>query len=233
MRLYLIRHADPDYPNNTITPAGHLEAKALAKRLAYEGVTHLFASPLGRAIDTMKYTAKKTGLPWEILDWTQELHLLTKVPGLGDHAAWDMHGEIIRRELPRHLGKVVDYAPSIDLPKVKKDFESLKKSSAAFLSRFGYEREDGVYRVKAPNRFRVAVFCHGGFGLTWLAHLLEIPLAQMYAGFFLPPSSVTTVLMDERSHEFATPRAIGVGDVAHLYNAKLPTQPSGVKSSFF
>lgn len=28
MRLYIIRHADPDYPNNTITPAGHLEAKA-------------------------------------------------------------------------------------------------------------------------------------------------------------------------------------------------------------
>lgn len=30
MRLYIIRHADPDYPNNTITPEGHLEAQALA-----------------------------------------------------------------------------------------------------------------------------------------------------------------------------------------------------------
>ncbi len=29
MRLYIIRHADPDYPNNTITPEGHLEAQAL------------------------------------------------------------------------------------------------------------------------------------------------------------------------------------------------------------
>ncbi|MEC9258269.1 MAG: histidine phosphatase family protein, partial [Candidatus Poribacteria bacterium] len=28
MRLYIIRHADPDYPNRTITEKGHLEAQA-------------------------------------------------------------------------------------------------------------------------------------------------------------------------------------------------------------
>lgn len=38
MRLYIIRHADPDYPNNTITPEGHLEAQALAKRLSSHGL---------------------------------------------------------------------------------------------------------------------------------------------------------------------------------------------------
>ena len=32
MRLYIIRHADPDYPNRTITEKGHLEAQSLAKR---------------------------------------------------------------------------------------------------------------------------------------------------------------------------------------------------------
>ena len=34
MRLYIIRHADPDYKNDTITVFGHKDAQALAKRLA-------------------------------------------------------------------------------------------------------------------------------------------------------------------------------------------------------
>ena len=34
MKILLIRHAEPDYPNHTITAPGHLEAQALAERLA-------------------------------------------------------------------------------------------------------------------------------------------------------------------------------------------------------
>jgi probable phosphoglycerate mutase len=47
LRLYIIRHGDPDYINNTITPQGHLEAQALAKRLEREGITRIYSSPLG------------------------------------------------------------------------------------------------------------------------------------------------------------------------------------------
>ncbi len=61
MRLYIIRHADPDYANNTITPDGALEADALSKRLAKVGFDWIYSSPLGRAIDTMNYTAERIG----------------------------------------------------------------------------------------------------------------------------------------------------------------------------
>lgn len=82
-----------------------------------------------------------------------------------------------------------------------------------------------------PNRAKIAVFCHGGLGLTWLAHLLEIPLPLVWSGFWLPPSSVTTVLFDERSPQWAVPRVVGLGDVSHLYEAGLPVQPSGIKAN--
>ena len=62
-------------------------------------------------------------------------------------------------------------------------------------------------------------------------HLLEIPLPLMWAGFHLPPSSVTTVLFDERSEQWAVPRCTGVGDVSHLYAAGLPVQPAGIKAN--
>ena len=55
MRIYIIRHADPDYENDTITPRGHLEAKALAERMLQENIDSI-CSPLQRARHTMNYT---------------------------------------------------------------------------------------------------------------------------------------------------------------------------------
>ena len=34
MRIYIIRHADPDYDNDTLTSVGHRKAVALAEKLA-------------------------------------------------------------------------------------------------------------------------------------------------------------------------------------------------------
>ena len=34
MEILLIRHGDPDYPNDTLTPKGHDEAARLARFLA-------------------------------------------------------------------------------------------------------------------------------------------------------------------------------------------------------
>ena len=83
----------------------------------------------------------------------------------------------------------------------------------------------------APNSERIAVFCHGGFGLAWLAHLLEIPLALMWSGFWLPPSSVTTIFLEQRTETWAVPRCVGLGDVSHLYAAGLPIQPRGIHAT--
>ena len=58
MRLYIIRHGDPDYTTDTLTAIGQREAQALAARLANERLTHIYSSPLGRARETMSYIAK-------------------------------------------------------------------------------------------------------------------------------------------------------------------------------
>ncbi len=50
MRLYLIRHADPDYENDKLTPAGELEAAALARRLAAYHLDAIYSSPMPRAL---------------------------------------------------------------------------------------------------------------------------------------------------------------------------------------
>ena len=52
MRLLIVRHADPDYSIDSLTPAGWEEAKLLADRLAPIPVAAYYVSPLGRAKDT-------------------------------------------------------------------------------------------------------------------------------------------------------------------------------------
>jgi broad specificity phosphatase PhoE len=238
MRLYIIRHADPDYANDCITEAGHREAAALAERFARQGLDRIYTSPLTRARLTMQYTADRLGMSHEVLQWTQEMGHLPKLrqhcPRLdraSEFCIWDVHGHTVRGNgrLPTH-----DDWHTIEpftAPAYRSEFGQLQQASDAFLATHGFERDGGVYRFTRENRERVAVFCHGGFGLAWLAHLLAVPLPLMWAGFFLWPSSVTTILFDERAPGVAVPRCVGLADLSHLHAAGLPVQPSGVKAN--
>ncbi len=230
MRLFLIRHADPDYPNDSITPAGRLEAAALAQRMKKLGPDRIYSSPMGRARVTMQFTADAVGMPGTIENWTAELsHCRIDLPGWKNMCVWDTPAELIRAKEP-YVTADNWYQHELfrEHPLFAETFAAVKKNSDAFFTRHGYVREGGRYRIVKPNREKILMFCHGGLGLWWLAHLLEIPLPLMWAGFHLPPSSVTTVLFDERSRQWATPRCLGLGDVSHLYAAGLPVQPAGV-----
>ena len=234
MRLYIIRHADPDYANDTITPAGHLEAAALAERMASVGLDRVFCSPLGRARATAQYTCEALKIAPVIEPWLAELSgcSIERSPW-GKLTAWDCPGEVVRATAveSRRFDDAF-YTDTYATAPVRQVFNDIIRNSDDLLARLGYARQGGRYRIVEGNRLRVGVFCHGGFGLTWLAHLLEIPLPLMWSGFWLPPTSVTTILFDERSQQWAVPRCIGMGDVGHLYQAGLPVQPSGIKANY-
>jgi len=234
MRLYIIRHAEPDYENNTITKKGHKEAKALAQRLREEGLTRIYSSPLGRAVHTAEYTAKATGLKVQIEPWTHELSQL-KMQTLkrwGPMMAWDLPGEVMRLNRKHLTHDSWHKIPLLGEKKFQAEIARVHRDSDAFLKQHGYEREGGRYRVRKVNQERIAIFCHGGLGTTWLSHLLEIPLPLMWTGFWMAPSSFSTVLFDMRSRQWAVPRCIGFADVSHLYRAKLSVSPHGIKTNF-
>ena len=72
MKLYIIRHGDPDYANDCLTPLGKRQAEALGRRFANTDLDMVFISPLGRAQETAKPTCEIKKLHAEILDWTSE-----------------------------------------------------------------------------------------------------------------------------------------------------------------
>ena len=59
MLLFYIRHGDPVYDPDSLTPLGARQAEALAKRLARHGLDRIYASSSNRAM----LTAMATQLP--------------------------------------------------------------------------------------------------------------------------------------------------------------------------
>jgi hypothetical protein len=165
----------------------------------------------------------------EIEPWTTELDWSTGGQGsAGSQAVWDYPGEVFRGGSDYPSYENWHQTPPVHEDQLAERFARLVKASDEFLMRLGYAREGRRYRCIAPTDDRIAMFCHGGFGLTWLAHLLEIPVQTMWSGFWLPPSSVTMVLMEQQSSDWAVPRCVGMGDTSHLYAAGLPIQPRGI-----
>ena len=72
MRILLIRHAEPDYSVDSLTPKGRIEAELLSRRLAACSVQDWYVSPLGRAKDTAAYTLSRLGREAEELPWLPE-----------------------------------------------------------------------------------------------------------------------------------------------------------------
>lgn len=229
MRLYIIRHASPDYDRDTITNNGHQEAAALSEFLGALHIDEIYSSPLGRAVDTAQYAVDRLKLPVTLESWVEELVQLW-IPEI-DKTLWDFDGSFFRStEILSRLNSWQSVSP-LDHPRLAEVQRMVAQRSDEFLSRQGLVREDGVYRIVRQNQKQIAVFCHLGLGLTWLSHLLEIPLPLVWAGFYLYPASVTTILFEERPVGIAVPRCLGLGDISHLVAQGIQPQPYGLLSN--
>ncbi|MBU8913700.1 MAG: histidine phosphatase family protein [Spirochaetales bacterium] len=230
MKIYLIRHGDPDYENDTLTERGHREADALVAYLKNEGIHQVVSSPMGRARDTCRYTAESLGLDVTVEPWMAELSLRADTEVR--RSAWDIPGHSIRNSEYLRDTAAFERVPSLPEQRVREILEELRRSSDKFLATLGYVRDGGVYRIEKRNDRKIAVFAHGGFGLSWLSVLLEIPLPLMWSGFFLHTSSVSQILFDERSSDLATPRCLMISALPHLFAASLEPGKAGVQANY-
>ena len=73
MLLYIIRHGDPNYENDCLTPKGVLQAEAVGKRIAASGIDRIFTSPMGRAKQTAEPACRLLGLNYTVEDWAHEI----------------------------------------------------------------------------------------------------------------------------------------------------------------
>ena len=90
MKLMFVRHAEPDYKHDSLTLKGHREAHLLSLRLAKLDVRDFYASPLGRAQETARYTLERTHRTAETLPWLAEFRGRSIDPETGaERIPWD------------------------------------------------------------------------------------------------------------------------------------------------
>lgn len=230
MKILIIRHGDPDYSVDGLTPTGQLEAELLSERLIRdENITAAYCSTMGRAKLTAAPTLAKLGLDCEYCDWLREFNYpQVNLPYLEESAiCWDLLPQFMD-ENPQLYSPTewmnVDFIKNSDVPAAYKNVcDELDK----VLAEHGYVRDGLKYKVTKPNHDTIAFFCHFGLGGILLSYLMNTsPMSILNNGFF-PPSSVTTVFSEERTEGIAAFRCCGMGDVSHLYPAQQTPSFSG------
>ncbi len=87
------------------------------------------------------------------------------------------------------------------------------------LKRHGYRRRKNIYEAVRPNRDTIALFCHFGLECVLLSHLIGASPMVLWHGTCAAPTSVTTVITEERRRGVASFRMSSFGDVTHLLQA--------------
>ena len=224
MKLLIIRHADPDYAQDSLTNTGWREAELLAGRLTSEDVKAFYVSPLGRARDTASVTLDRMDREAEILPWLREFNPVILRDGI-ETIAWDWlpaEWTAIPEFYDRNLWHTV---PVMRQGNVFEEYLKVTGGLDDVLEKHGYQRDGEIYRAVRASNETLVFFCHFGVECVMLAHLLGISPMVLWHGFCAAPASVTTLITEERREGAATFRAVSFGDTSHLYSA-------GLKPSF-
>ena len=220
MKLLIVRHADPDYSIDSLTETGWIEAEILSRRLSKLDVKAFYVSPRGRAKDTASLTLKAMGREATECQWLREFDALAKKPYENrDNIAWDWIPESWTDDADSYDPDRWMDSKLFQGTRVGEEYRWVAAELDKLLASYGYVRERNYYRAVEPNEDTIVFFCHFGLECVLLSHLLGISPMVLWHGTCAAPSSVTTVVTEERREGIASFRVIGFGDTSHLYEA--------------
>lgn len=236
MRLYFIRHGEPDYQNDSLTKIGQRQAEKLAGHIHELKLDEIYSSPLGRAWQTAACSAEKLGIKLQVLPWLRELRW-------GDYSGdaystaspWSINDRFIAERHSYPSGEAWKTDEAVKNDRIVQDVAEICASFDAWLKVRGFERCGQLYKVAASlaeKQRNVAFFCHGGVATALVSHLLNIPFWQMIAHAGVELTSITCIEIAEASSvaspadaenaanagkaHFAAARLVFYGDIHHL-----------------
>ncbi|MCR4787886.1 MAG: histidine phosphatase family protein [Lachnospiraceae bacterium] len=255
MKLIFVRHAEPDYIKDSLTPKGWEEARLLSLRAKDWNVTKCYLSPQGRARDTASFSLEALGMDAVTLPFLHEFAYNVIDPVTGRKGVpWDfIPSDWTRYDCMFKEGNGFFGYPCIsDNKMIPEKYDEVITGIDGILKEFGYIREGRFYRnLNAKKRYLTSTvgdnnkvknnspyddpkeetvlvfFCHLGVALLMISHLINIPFESLAHGFFLPASSVTILSTEERWEDEAYFRVQVMGDCMHLRRSGEPISPAG------
>jgi len=231
MILFYLRHGDPLYSPDTLTPLGKRQAEALSKRLALFGLDRIFVSSAERAQMTAAPTAELTKVEPVVLDWMNEKYAYADLSDYTEEGkrrwleALPRYRELFNSGEIRARGMAWTENSAFEGTKVPAGVARIRDEADAFLAELGYvhDRDHFRFLAKQPNDERVAVFAHEGFGKVFLSHILDIPY-PLYVMHFGMNHSGMSVIEFRNENGVCYPEALQLSGDGHLYREGLSTR---------
>ena len=231
MLFFYIRHGDPVYNPDSLTPLGARQAEALAKRLARYGIDEIYSSTSQRAKDTAKPTCEMLKKEITELDWCNEKYAWEEFTVINDDGkkGWVFcspeYRELFCRQEIRDLRNDWCNAPEFANDNFKNGVVRIRREVDAFFEQLGYchNQDKGTYISKMPNEKRIALFAHQGFGMAFLSSVLDIPYPEFALHFDLSHSSMTVIEFKDVDG-IVIPKILTLSNDSHIYSENLPTK---------
>lgn len=230
MDFYYVRHGDPIYNPDSLTPLGTRQAEAVSKRLGQIAFDHVYASSSVRANLTATPTAEVLKKPIETLEWTNEHYAWQELTVFDEEGKrrWGFFYPPVKRQFndPEVLAlgdRWYDH-PCFKNTTFKEGTLRVQRETDALLSSLGYEHDRARHLyvgTKENNNQKVVLFAHQGFGLAFLSAVLGIPYSTFATRFDIYCSTVAVIRFPETVGE-CIPRLITLGNDAHLFSERLP-----------
>jgi probable phosphoglycerate mutase len=233
MRIIFVRHGHPNYVNDCLTELGRKHAAAAAERLKDEGISEIYSSTNGRALETAGYVAEKYGLPVVKCEFMREISWgsVDNEPLFLDGHPWSTvdamvaKGESIlnpnwAKEEPFVRNKMVGYT------------ENIATALDEWLKNLGYTREGLYYRVAGKNAVNVdgnrintvktiAAFGHGGAGSAIFSHLFNLPYPFVCTTLNQDYTGITIVELPDTPGALVKPRFEIMNDARHIKDLRI------------
>ncbi len=238
MLFYYVRHGDPTYDPDSLTPLGRRQAEAVGKRLALHGMDKIFTSSAERAMLTAQPLCEMLGKEPTVLDWCNEIYAWNElVVSLGGgNRTWAFNHAptraLFRSREMREMGDKFYTHPAFadktvyDITHFEAGLARIQAGADSLFASLGYihDKSHGGYVAKSPTDDRVALFAHQGFGAAFLSCLLDIPYPLFSTSFDLSHSSVTVIEFKAEPSAWCCPRVLQLSSDAHIYREGLPTK---------
>ena len=236
MIFFYIRHGDPTYSPDDLTPLGLRQAEAIGRRLYRYGVDEVYSSDLVRAQKTALPTCEMCKKELRILPWTSENKAWAQLAlpcENGEGRAWFFAQrrfiDLLMTREAREMGDRWYDLPAFAETTVKEGYLRIRNETRAFLTGLGFEWDDEKGQYKnlnfgktdgRPER-RIALFAHHGFGTAFISNLLCIPYPEVCVKMNITHTGLTVFRFDE-STPCTVPQMLTLSSDGHLLADNLP-----------
>ena len=219
MRIIFIRHGKPDYKTDSLLDIGKVQAEAAAERVKSEGISEIYSSTMGRAVQTAEPLSKLLGLEINKCDFMREINWGNENGEelrFGGHPWLTVPDMIINGEdIDSRTWR--DEEPFLKNTRIKKSIDRVITGGEKWLSELGFSREGNLYRVTKENTDKtVAMVSHGGASTALISHMLNIPFLRFVHTFRPYFTSVTIIEMVGKAGELCAPGIKLLSDDRHV-----------------